>query len=101
MGAFIRYHGCTKFTQNLSGYSSHLSNRTTYTDMSPRQLLMGVDMMIEQFITKFRRQMCFGNRKADAVGESLPERPGGGLHAGGQAVFGMAGRDAAPLSKMF
>ena len=35
----------------------------------------------------------------DAVGEALAQRPGRRLHAGGHAVFGVAGRLAPPLAE--
>ena len=40
-------------------------------------------------------------RHADAGGHALPKRAGGGLHAGGQAIFRMAGSFAVELAKTF
>ena len=37
-----------------------------------------------------------GHGHADRVAEALPERAGGGLHAGGEPVLRVPGRDAAP-----
>ena len=43
--------------------------------------------------------MGFGDGQADAVGKPLAEGAGGKFDAGRQAVFGVAGRLAAPLAK--
>ncbi len=41
-----------------------------------------------------------GDGHADAVGKTLPQRPGGNLNADGVAEFGMAGGLAAPLTEV-
>src|SRR5581483_4364753 len=41
-----------------------------------------------------------GERHADAVGEALPERTGGGLDAGGEMRLRMSRRARAPLAKL-
>ena len=46
-----------------------------------------------------RREMRFGDRHADRVGETLAERPGGGLDAGGFASFGVTGGLGMKLAK--
>src|SRR5262245_57430307 len=46
-----------------------------------------------------RRRPARGERHADAGGQSLPERPGGGFDAAGPAVFRMAGAFAVELAK--
>ena len=45
------------------------------------------------------RQPALGDGHPDGVGEALAERAGRRLDAGRQAVFGVAGRDAAPLAE--
>ena len=45
-------------------------------------------------------QVRFGNRHAHAVGEALPQWTGCRLDAGGQAVFRVAGSQAAPLAEL-
>ena len=47
------------------------------------------------------RQMTLRHGHAHRVAESLPQGARSGLHAGGMAVFGMAGGFAAPLAKVF
>ncbi len=47
------------------------------------------------------RQPAFGNGHAHGVGETLPERSGGGLDTGSQSVFGMARSFTLPLAKTF
>jgi hypothetical protein len=48
-----------------------------------------------------RRKMCFGNRHAHAVAESLTERVRGGFHTRRRTALGMTGREAAPLTELF
>ena len=54
-----------------------------------------IDVVVEQREVRrvvARRQPALGDRHADAVAAALAERPGGGLDAGGEAVFRMAGQ---------
>ena len=44
-------------------------------------------------------EMRFRDRHADAVGESLAERTGRGLHARRESALRMSGRVASPLAK--
>ena len=63
----------------------------------------GVDVGIDQFEAgpvEGRGKMRGGNGHADAGGKALSQRAGGGLHAGGQPVFGVAGGEAAPLAEV-
>ena len=46
------------------------------------------------------RQECLGQRHADGRGKALPQRAGGRLDARRDAVFGMAGREAAELAEL-
>lgn len=46
-----------------------------------------------------RCELRFHDRHADGVGETLPERPGRGLHARGEPAFRMPWRLAAPLTE--
>ena len=55
--------------------------------------------VVDDAVAEFRREMAFGHRHADRVGEALPERPGGGLDAGHVAMLGVAGRDRAELAE--
>ena len=45
-------------------------------------------------------QVPFSHGHAHGVGKALPQRPGGGLHTGRVAIFGVAGSLAAPLAKI-
>ena len=45
-------------------------------------------------------QHGFGDGEAHGVGDALTQRAGGGFHAGGVAIFGMAGGLAAPLAEV-
>ncbi len=47
-----------------------------------------------------RRELRFGDRHADRIGQALPERSGGDFDAGRVAALGMPGRLAAPLAKL-
>ena len=58
-----------------------------------------VGVVIDDVAAEERRQVAFGDRHADRIGEPLAERPGGGLDAGRVAVFGMAGRERAELAE--
>ena len=61
------------------------------------------DVVVEQLESRtieMLRQPALGDRHADAVGDALTERAGGGLNARGQAVFGMPGRLAAQLPEI-
>src|SRR6185369_6185821 len=62
----------------------------------------GVGEVIDQFVARpveLRRQQPFGDRHADRVGNTLPERAGGGLDAGREAVLRMARRLRAELAE--
>ena len=48
-----------------------------------------------------RGQLRLRDRHADGIGETLPERTGGGLDAWRQAALGMPRRLAAPLAELF
>jgi hypothetical protein len=45
------------------------------------------------------RQEAFRDRHADRIRRPLAQRPGRGLHAGSQAVLGVAGSAASPLAE--
>ena len=63
-----------------------------------------VDVVIEQRETRpivMRAEEPRRDRHADTVAAALAERPGGGLDAGGMAVFRMPGRDAVELAEIF
>ncbi len=47
-----------------------------------------------------RRELRFGNRHADRIGESLPERAGRDLHTWRVAALGMSRRFAAKLAEL-
>jgi hypothetical protein len=53
------------------------------------------------FPVKTGGQVAFCHGHAHGIGEPLAQGTGGGFHAGGQPVFGVAGRPAAPLAKIF
>ena len=55
---------------------------------------------VKAFAVEFGREHLFGKRHADGIGDALPERTGGGLHARGHAHFGMTGRLAAELTEV-
>ena len=60
--------------------------------------------MIHNFMSGFVElggQVGFGDRHADPVGKTLPERTGGYFHTGSQAILGVAGGFAAPLAESF
>jgi len=64
----------------------------------------GVDAEIEQVQAGpvvIRGQPFSGNGHADAVGDTLAERAGGGFHAGGDVRFGVARSLAAELAEAF
>ena len=50
-------------------------------------------------VAELRREMPFGDRHADRVGEPLAERSGGRLQAGRDEILRMAGRDRAQLAE--
>ena len=50
-----------------------------------------IGVVILQVGTEFVSQLAFGNRHADGIGNALAERAGGGLDAGGMAIFRVAG----------
>ena len=60
----------------------------------------GVNITVEQFLRIHRGEVRRGDGHAHACRKSLPKRTGGHLHAGGESVFGMAGRAAFPLAKI-
>ena len=67
---------------------------------SPQNAIHVVIEQLEPRTIEMRRQPTLGDRHADAVGNALAERPGGGLDARGQAVFRMAGSLAAELAEI-
>ena len=63
----------------------------------------GVSIMVNEGVIGLVEPGCevgFSYRHADAVGKALPERAGGHFDAGGEAVFGVAGGDTAPLAEV-
>ena len=61
-----------------------------------------INKMVDNVMTgpiKTSSQVAFGKRHADAIGKSLSQRAGGGLHARCETLFGMAGGFTAPLAK--
>ena len=60
----------------------------------------GINVSVKQFRRIRRGEMRRGDGHAHACRKSLPKRTGGHLHAGGESVFGMAGRAAFPLAKI-
>jgi len=63
----------------------------------------GVDVVVNDLVAgavEAGGQVGLGDGHAHAVGEALPQRAGGGLHAGREAVFGMAWSAAAPLPEV-
>ena len=62
-----------------------------------------VDVIVKQRETRpvvMRAEEARCDRHADAVAAALAERSGGGLDAGGMAVFRVAGRDAVELAEI-
>ena len=59
-----------------------------------------IGLVIDQFAAEARLEMAFGHRHADGVAEALAQRAGGGLDAGGVAIFGMAGGAAADAAEV-
>ncbi len=62
-----------------------------------------IDVVIEQNEIRpvvARRKPTRCDRHPDAVSAALPERTGRGLDAGGEAVFGMSGRDAVDRAEL-
>ena len=47
------------------------------------------------------REVRFGNRETDGVGDTLTQRPRGGLHALGVVHLGVTGGEALPLAEVF
>mmetsp|Transcript_100933 Transcript_100933/g.308628 ORF Transcript_100933/g.308628 Transcript_100933/m.308628 type:complete len:359 (+) Transcript_100933:1114-2190(+) len=63
----------------------------------------GVDVVAEELearLVELLREPLRRHRHADAVGHALPERAGGGLHAGGEAVLRVAGARRAALPEV-
>src|SRR3546814_2317820 len=58
-----------------------------------------IGVVIDQIVAEAGVQQTLGERHADGVGEALAERAGGGLDAGGVAVFRVPGRAAAELAE--
>ncbi len=58
-----------------------------------------VGRVIDDVVAEQRREVAFGDRHADRIGESLAERTGRGFDAGRVAVFGMTGRQRADLAE--
>ncbi len=58
-----------------------------------------IDDLVAGFV-EFRGQKFLGHGHADGVGDALAERTGGGLDAGGVAVFGMARCLAVQLAEL-
>ena len=58
-----------------------------------------IGAMVDDVVAEHRREMRFGDRHADGVGEALAERPGRGLDAGRVAVFRMTRRQRAELAE--
>ena len=46
-------------------------------------------------------EMRFGDGETNAIRKAHPERPRGNFNAGGMAVFGVSGRETAPLTEVF
>ena len=62
----------------------------------------GVGVVVHDLVAvavEFAGQQLLGQRHADRVGDALAERAGGGLDAGGVAVFGVAGGLAVELAE--
>ncbi len=59
-----------------------------------------VGEVVDQLGAMARGQHAFGQRHADGIGDALAERPGGGLDAGGMAVFGVASGARAELPEV-
>ena len=59
-----------------------------------------VGVVVHQLVAEFIGELAFGDRHAERVGNALAERTGGGLDAGGVAVFGMAGGLGAELAEI-
>ena len=70
------------------------------TERNPVRCPVMIDDLVTWAVVA-RGQMTFRDRHADAIGESLAKRAGGGLDTRRQAALGMTGRDAAPLAELF
>ena len=55
----------------------------------------------EAVAVEFGSEQFFRQSHAHGVGDALPQRAGGGFHAVGVAVFGMAGGFAVQLAEVF
>ena len=58
-----------------------------------------IGRMIDDVVAVLGREMPLGNRHADGIAETLAERAGGGLDAGGDEILRMAGRRRAELAE--
>ena len=62
-----------------------------------------IRIMIDDLVSRLvvaSRQMGFGHRKTDGIGNALSERTGRRIDARGDVVFGMARRNAAELAEL-
>ena len=58
-----------------------------------------IRLVIDDGVAEHGCHVAFRHRHADGIGEALAERAGGGLDAGGVAIFRMTGRDRAGLTE--
>jgi hypothetical protein len=59
-----------------------------------------IGVVIDEIVAELGVELALGDGHADGVGDALAERAGGGLDAGGVAIFGVAGGLRAELAEI-
>ncbi len=79
--------------RDAGGLGADPLHQATISDEAP-------GVVIHQLVTEAGGHQALGQGHAHGVGDALTQGAGGGLDAGGLAIFGVAGGAAAPLPKV-